>query len=95
MDITPSLQAQAARSTPAPAEVRAKKAAQDFEAFYISQFISLMKPENTDTEFNGGTGERMFKQELNNEIAKSITKSGGFGIAESVYSALLQQQERQ
>jgi flagellar protein FlgJ len=91
---TLSLMAQATRNTPPSAEVKAREAAEKFESFYIAQFISLMKPENTDAEFNGGTGERMFRQELNNELAKSITKGGGFGIADTVYRALMQQQER-
>jgi Rod binding domain-containing protein len=70
-----------------------REAAEKFETFFIAQFINLMKPENTDEQFNGGNGERMFKFELNNELAKNMVQSGGFGIADSVYASLLKQQE--
>ena len=97
MEPTSPLYSQATRSAPLTPEVKARKAAEQFESFYIAQFIGLMKPENADADqqnqFSGGAGERMFKQELNNELAKSITKNGGFGIADSVYSALMKQQE--
>lgn len=72
---------------------KAKAAATDFEAFYITQFISLMKSNNEDTQLNGGVGEQMFRQELNNEIGKALAKNGGFGLGDQVYRQLLIQQE--
>jgi Rod binding domain-containing protein len=78
--------------TPAQ-RAKAKAAATDFEAFYITQFIGLMKSKNEDTQFNGGVGEQMFRQELNNEIGKALAKNGGFGLGDQVYRQLLLQQE--
>jgi peptidoglycan hydrolase FlgJ len=74
-------------------KAKMKAAAQDFEAFYITQFISLMKSKNDASQFNGGVGEDIFRQELNSELGKNIAKSGGFGLADKVYSELLRQQE--
>ncbi len=72
---------------------KSRAAATDFEAFYVTQFLSLMKSQNEDANFNGGVGEQMFRQELNNEIGKAIAKNGGFGLGDQVYRQLLLQQE--
>ena len=76
-------------------ELKAKMrtAATDFEAFYLTQFISLMKSKNEDEQFNGGVGEQMFRQELNNELGKNLARAGGFGLGDKVYAELLRQQE--
>lgn len=78
--------------TPAQ-RAKAREAATNFEAFYLTQFINLMKSKNESEQFNGGVGEQMFRQELNNELGKSLAKSGGFGLGDKVYTELLRQQE--
>jgi len=76
-------------------EVKAKlKAkAEDFEAFYIYQFLDLTTPKNDKSVFGGGEGERMFRHQLNEEVGKGISRAGGFGLASNVYTELLRQQE--
>jgi Rod binding domain-containing protein len=73
------------------AKMRAK--AQDFEAFYITQFVELISPDNKSSVMNGGAGEEMFRHNLNEELGKNIAQHGGFGIADKVYAELLKAQE--
>ena len=67
--------------------------ANEFESFYIYQVMELMAPK-TDSEFDGGVGEEMFRHTLNEKMADGITKQGGFGISDIVYKELLTQQEK-
>lgn len=73
-------------------KARLREKAQDFEAFYISQFMELISPESKAV-LNGGEGERMFRHNLNEEIGKNIAAHGGFGVADKVYAELLKVQE--
>jgi peptidoglycan hydrolase FlgJ len=97
MDITstPNLATPAATKPTITPQQQAKMraAATDFEAYYITQFLGLMKSKNEATVFNGGTGEDLFRQELNNEMGKHLAKTGGFGIADKIYAELVKQQE--
>ncbi|MCA3244409.1 MAG: rod-binding protein [Alphaproteobacteria bacterium] len=72
---------------------KAREVATNFEAFYLTQFINLMKSKNEAEQFNGGFGEQMFRQELNTELGKALAKNGGFGLGDKVYTELLRQQE--
>lgn len=70
--------------------------AQDFESIFIFQMLDTMSSGlATDGPFGGGSGEKMFRSLMNEEIAKSISSHGGFGIGEAVYRELLQLQEMQ
>lgn len=82
-------------STVSP-QVKAKlqEKAQEFESFYIYQFINLTMPKNNSKIMNGGPGEDMFNQHLQEELANNIAQSGGFGIATQVYTELLRKQEQ-
>lgn|GEM_PF-1560556 len=68
--------------------------AQDFESFYIYQFLELVTPpEDKNSVMNGGPGEEMFHHQLNEEMGKTIAQRGGFGVADTVYAELVRQQE--
>ena len=74
----------------------ARKVATDFESMFLSQMIGHMSEGvKVDKTFGGGHGEEMFKPMLNDEYAKAIAKSGGVGIADSVYRELMRGQEAQ
>lgn len=80
------------------AETKAKmrQKAQEFEAYYVQQFIALTRPDLSETEiFGGGYGEQMFADKLDEEMGKAIAKRGGFGIGDHVYAELLKMQENQ
>jgi Rod binding domain-containing protein len=71
-----------------------KEAAQDFEAFFLSQMLQPMfDTVQTDEMFGGGEGEDMWKSMMVDEYAKQIAKSGGVGVAEQVMQVMIQAQE--
>ena len=71
-----------------------RQVAQDFESIFIFQMLDIMNSGlATDGPFGGGQGEKMFRSLMNEEIAKSISASSGFGISDAVYRQLLQLQE--
>lgn len=73
-----------------------KEKAQEFEAFYIQQFISLTRPDLSDNAiFGGGVGEQAFADHLDAQVGKAIAQRGGFGVADMVYAEMLKMQELQ
>jgi len=73
---------------------KAKKAAQDFEAVFLSQYMGAMFDGiSTDPPFGGGQGEAMFRSLMVDEYAKSMAAQGGIGLADSVTRQLLQYRE--
>ena len=79
-----------AGKTPAQTE----KAAKDFEAVFISQFVSSMfEGIKTDGMFGGGQGEEMFRSLMVDEYGKQIAAQGGMGLAAAVTRQLLSHQE--
>jgi len=68
--------------------------AQNFEAVFISQMIKPMfEGISSDTMFGGGAAEDMYRSLMIDEYGKSIAKSGGIGIADSVMGEMLKLQE--
>lgn len=68
-----------------------KKAAQDFEAVFINQFLeTLNSTVERSEEFSGGRGEEMFRSMLNDEIAKNIASNPltSFGFAQQIYEQM-------
>ncbi|WP_404384818.1 rod-binding protein [Caenispirillum salinarum] len=73
---------------------QARKTAQDFEAFFLSQmFQHMFSGIQTDEMFGGGQGEEMWRSMLVDQYGKDIASNGGIGIADQVMKALLQTQE--
>ena len=74
--------------------VAAKRAAEQFEGVFVSQFVSEMfNGISTDGPFGGGQGEAMFRSMMTDEYSKQIVAQGGFGLAASVQRELLKTQE--
>lgn len=74
--------------------VAAKKAAQSFEAVFLSQmFGHMFEGVGKNTLFGGGAGEEMFRPMLLDEYGKLVAKKGGIGIADAVMRTLISQQE--
>lgn len=73
---------------------KTKKAAEDFEAVFISEMLKPMFEtiEVSDT-FGGGKGEEIFRGIMIQEMGKSIARNGGLGIAANVQAHLLKAQE--
>jgi Rod binding domain-containing protein len=74
--------------------VAARKAAQDFEAVFVSQmFQQMFAGIKADGLFGGGHGEDMFRSLLLDEYGKQVAKHGGLGISDAVMRTLISQQE--
>ena len=73
---------------------RTEKAANEFEAMFIGQFLgSMFKDMPTNGLMGGGQGEEMFRSLLIEQYAQNIQKQGGFGLAASVKGELLKHQQ--
>ncbi len=71
-----------------------RKAAEDFEAFFISQMYQHMfAGVKTDGYFGGGHAEQVWRSMLIDEYGKITAKSGGIGIADSVMQFMLKTQQ--
>jgi flagellar protein FlgJ len=75
---------------------KAREAAENFEAFYLSQtFEQMFQDVEPDSMFGGGQGEKVFRSLLFQEYGKQTAKSGGIGIADMVQKEILRLQEVQ
>jgi len=73
---------------------KAKAAAEDFEAFFVSHaFEDMFAGMDTDPMFGGGEAEQMFRSFLLQEYGKKVAQSGGIGVSNMVQQQLLQLQE--
>ena len=67
-----------------------RKAAEDFEAFFIGQFLEAMQSGlETPAPFGGGPGEASWRSFLNDAYAKSMVKAGGVGLADRLTSEII------
>ena len=72
---------------------RADKAAQSFEASFLSSMLgSMFEGTEISAPFGGGEGEGAFRSFLTDAMAKSMAKHGGVGLAKSVSQEMLKLQ---
>ncbi len=88
------------QNTPTPAVHKTmtsgqiRKAAEDFESFFISQFVEdMFRGISTDGAFGGGNAEGIYRSLMSQEYGKSIAANGGLGIADSVQKSMIEMQE--
>src|SRR5215472_9726455 len=75
-------------------KARARGQATDFEAMFLSSmFNQMLTGLDGEGPFGGSGASGVWRSFLSDEYAKSFAKSGGIGIADHVYRALLGQQE--
>ena len=74
---------------------KARGAAEDFEAVFLSSMFQQMFANVGQGPFSGGPGAGIWRSFLTDEYAKSFVKAGGIGLADQVQRALLAQQEVQ
>lgn len=94
----PAATASAYSAAPKPGQpqtaAQARKAAEEFEAFFIAQTMeSMFAGIKTDGPFGGGHAEEMFRSMLSQEYGKTMVRGGGIGIADQVYREILKTQE--
>jgi Rod binding domain-containing protein len=85
MQITPP--GVAADAVP-PREADLRKAAQAFEASFLSEMLKSAGFGKTPEAFGGGSGEDQFASFLIREQARQMTEAGGIGLAERIFAAL-------
>ncbi len=79
-----------------PASVqKAWKAAQDFEAMALNEFLKPMfdTVDLAASPLGGGQAETAWKPMLIDSLAKQIAHAGGLGIAQPVFRQMLHMQE--
>lgn len=71
-----------------------RRAAEEFEAVFISQMMAPMfKGLETDELFGGGPGEDIYRSVLIEEYGKSIARAGGIGLSDAIQREILRLQE--
>jgi flagellar protein FlgJ len=77
-------------------EAGARKAAQDFEAFFLNQVFEVMTAGvKTNALTGGGSAETTWRSFLNDQYGREMAKGHGVGIANMVYTQMLKLQEAQ
>ncbi len=75
-------------------EYSAKRAADEFEAIFISQMLKGMSVGlKTDGPFGGGQSEEIYRDLMNEELGKVVTSKGGIGLSDAIYREILKNQE--
>lgn len=69
-------------------ELRA--AAAELEATFLAEMLKSAGLGKTRDSFGGGAGEDQFASLLVTEQARQIARSGGIGLAETLFNALLE-----
>lgn len=75
---------------PTPAETAERKAAQQFEAAFLSEMLKYTGINKPSDSFGGGAGEEAFASFLTDEYARLLAERGGIGIAQQVFELLKQ-----
>ena len=76
-----------------PAQTKARDVAEKFESVFLEQMLQHMfEGIKTDGMFGGGQSEQVYRSMLNQYYADAISKRGGIGIADAVYSEILKMQ---
>ena len=75
-------------------QAKARKTAQDFESYFLAQFVDRMfQGVPKDKLAGSGNGEEIFRGLLSQEYGKEMAARGGFGIADQIYREILKTQE--
>lgn len=80
---------------PQAAVEKAWKAAQDFEAMALGQFLKPMfdTVDLSKSTLGGGDGEQQWQPMMVDAVAKQISHAGGLGIAQPVFVQMIHMQE--
>ncbi len=77
--------------TPLPRDKALMEAAQNLEAAFLAEMLQSAGLGQTSESFGGGPGEDQFSSFLVQEQARAMVKSGGIGLAQSLFDALKEQ----
>jgi Rod binding domain-containing protein len=65
-----------------------RAAAMELEAGFLAEMLKAAGAGESRESFGGGVGEDQFSSFLVQEQARELAKSGGIGLAESLFNAL-------
>lgn len=69
-----------------------RQAACDLEGLFVEQMFQAMRQATPDNALtSGGSGEKMFREMMDRETAKTISSGPGLGIGAMVYRQLVEQ----
>lgn len=96
--LDPLLALQSAKPPPRPTTTgdptAARRAAEEFESFFVARMLEHMfDGVSTEPPFGGGNGEKIWRSFLIEEYGGLIARTGGLGIADAVERQLLRVQE--
>lgn len=84
------------QDTAGKARDAAKKTAEDFESFFLTQVFEVMTSSvKPDPLTGGGSAEGTWRSFLNDQYGRAMAKTRGIGIADMVYGQMLKLQEAQ
>ena len=83
----------AAQQSSKLSEKALREAATELEASFLTEMLKSAGLGKTREGFGGGTGEDQFSSLLVRAQAEEMAKSGGIGLAESIYQSLKERQE--
>ncbi len=86
------LKAQPARQ---PTDEKLFQVAQKLEASFLAEMLKSAGFGKTRDSFGGGAGEEHFSTFLTQAHASAMAKTGGIGLAESIFDALKEKQNDQ
>lgn len=73
---------------------QARKVSQEFEAVFLSQMLQPMFANiKAEEPFGGGPGDEVWRSMQVDEIGKAMARSGGIGLADSIYQQIIKMQE--
>jgi Rod binding domain-containing protein len=81
-----------AKGADSPSPARAKDAAEEFEAIFLSQMLATMTQELGGAGGVAG-GDEVYHDMFTQEVAKMISRSGGIGVADTILKEMLKAQE--
>ena len=77
----------------APGRAQAAKAAQEFEAVFLSQMLQPMFDGlKTDGTFGGGFAEEIYRGLMLENIGREMAASGGIGLSDAVLAEMVRMQ---
>lgn len=71
-----------------PQESALREAARELEATFLAEMLKSAGFGEARESFGGGVGEEQFSSFLRQEQARAMVKTGGIGLAESLFAAL-------
>ena len=87
MQLPPTLPADSPRALTPEREKILRQKAEEMEVQFLSQMLAYTGL-NDSSDFAGGVGEEQFASFLREEQARAMVKSGGIGLAESIFNSL-------